>query len=793
MRASMRLTSKWSARSVVFALSFAGAVACSDDTGEGGGGAGQDDGQGADGQGAGDSTTEASTTTGEGGTGGATSTTSTTSTAEGGAGGGTTMICTPGEVAACPYTGPAGTENVGPCVAGTHVCLSDGMDYGPCSGEVLPTAEACGTTIDDDCNGQINDGCACTPGSQVACYNGPGGTQNVGVCVGGTATCNGGGTGYGACVGEVLPGTENCATAADENCDGLTPACPSNNPIIDLRADNNRNGTVDLSDPTEDANEHNWSQTNGAIFLANIDDDQLACPTAGQTDAQLAACNDASDSVTNGPLDLEDLARLKTVPWPMAPTDASATISLSTNAGTPTNFVRIFKKSGSSFTNFNPSSGMITAAELQAGVELAIEGKDFVRNPATWDGFVTITLNVNAGTFNGMPLPDGADSVEMRIAPVLFRHHLDEATRAYVTNINSAASLAFRTDLADAVALAGVPDPTIEFAVNDQWTQDFFETAYMSMPAPSGGQKVIHVNFRSANYTNSTLRAAGKVVFTVLRGVDVAGAVSYDPAHPNGMDTLNSFGNLETIPPYTYSGTSWPNGRVVRGSTPSFYPDPVFNAMVNAQGEQDMVLVDTEWLLVAHIDETISFVKAPSPRGWVLLVADPALAVSFFQQLEAGGYGNTDMFVGKYWSGAISAQISVSETLDDTDVMNTSAWAATEIDGQIATLAGATGLTSAEIVSVPFLFQTQSGYAVAFQPGTVNGVYLSDGVFGPPDPHGPVIGGVDVFKDDLEDVLAGYSVDVSWIEDWDLYHRLDGEVHCGTNVTRAIPTTPWWQ
>ncbi len=775
---------RWSYRGLALVLALGGAIsACSDDAGEGGGGGSDPDGEDGAGAAGGDGGGDASTSS---------QSSAATSSSQGGGGGGPPLMCTPNEVEACAYSGPAGTENVGPCVAGTRACLPDGSDFGPCSGEVLPTTESCATSSDDDCNGQINDGCACTPGSQIACYNGPGGTQNVGVCIGGTATCNGQGDGYGPCVGEVLPGIENCATAADENCDGQTPPCPMNNPVIDIRADNNRNGTIDLSDPTEDTNENNWTATNGAIFLANIDDDELACPTSNQTDAQLAACNDAADSVTNGPLDLEDLARLKTVPWPMAPSDASATITLSTNGGSPTTFVRLFKKSGNTFSNFNPSSGVISAAELQAGVELAIEAKDIVRSPSTWDGYVTITLNVDAGSVNGQPLQDGADSVEMRVAPVLFRHHLDETTRAYVTYINSNASLAFRNDLQDAVTAAGVPSATTQFSVSDQWTQDFFETAYMSMPATNGAQKVIHVNFRSANYTGGSLRSAGRVVFNVLRGVDVAGAVAYDPAHPNGMDTLNSFGNLETIPPYTYNNVAWPNGRVVRGSTPSFYPDAVFNAMVDAQDEQNMLLVDTEWLLVAHIDETISFIKASSPKGWVMLAGDPTLAVSFFQQLQQAGYGNTDMFVGKDWSGGVSAQISVTETLNDTDVMNESAWAATQIDGQLTTIKNATGLTDAEIVTIPFLFQQASGYSVAFQPGTVNGIYLSDTVFGAPDPHGPTINGVDIFQDDMEDVLAPYGVSVSWIEDWDLYHRLDGEVHCGTNVTRAIPSNPWW-
>lgn len=706
--------------------------ACGDDTGEGGGagddsgGSSSSDANGGAPAAGGSANGGAPASGGSSSDGGAPA--SGGSSSEGGSaqGGGAPTFCDPGEIEDCNYTGPANTEGVGPCVAGTRTCLADGSAFGSCGGEVLPAPE-------------------------------------------------------------------NCATATDENCDGQTPPCAPDEPIIDLRADNDRNGVIDFASASEDANEAVWSASNGAIFLANIDDDDLSCPTSNQTDAELAACNDASDSVTNGAADLEDLARIKTAPWPNAPANASATISLTTNAGNPTTFVRLFKRNGNVFTNFNPAGSTLTAAELQAGVELAIEAKDIVRNPATWDGFVTVTLNVEAGSVNGQNLQDGSDSVELRVAPVLFRHHGDETVRAYYTNINSNSSLAFRNDVEDAVALASVPNVTTQFFLSDQWTQDFLETAYMSMPTPNGGQKVIHVNFRSANYTNGQLRSAGRVVFTQLRGVDVAGAVAFDPSHNNSMDTLNSFGNLETIPPFTHAGVTWPNGRVVRGRTNTFFPDTVFDGMVNAQGEQDVLAVDTSWLLVAHIDETVSFIKASTPRGWVMLAADPTLAVSFFQQLEQAGYGNTDMFVGKNWSANVSAQVSVSETLDDTDVMNESAWAATQIEDQLDTLKGATGLLDSEIVMLPFLFEQSSGYSGAYQPGTVNGFYVGDNVFAPPDPHGPTINGVDPFQADLEDVLGDYGVSVSWVENWDLYHRLNGEVHCGTNATRAIPTTPWWQ
>ena len=61
------------------------------------------------------------------------------------------------------------------------------------------------------------------------------------------------------------------------------------------------------------------------------------------------------------------------------------------------------------------------------------------------------------------------------------------------------------------------------------------------------------------------------------------------------------------------------------------------------------------------------------------------------------------------------------------------------------------------------------------------------------DPHGPVIGGVDLFKKQLEEALAPYQVQVKWVDDWNLYHRLAGEVHCGTNALRAVPSQKWWE
>lgn len=573
--------------------------------------------------------------------------------------------------------------------------------------------------------------------------------------------------------------TTGASTAASSGAGGSTPTEP-----VDLRADGNRDGAIDFSTDDDDTNEDAWSFDRGAVFLANIDDDQLACPT-NVGDAQLAACNDASDDVVNGAADLDDLARLQTRPWPSVPAGASGSLKVS-SAAAP--YVRLFKKSGTTFKVFAPGSSL-SAAELEAGVEFAIEGKDIVRKSSVWDGFVDLTFTVT-----GAGIDSGSDTVQMRLAPAIFRHHLDPVSAYYVTKLSSQASVDFRTDLFNAATDAGVSGFTM--SVSDQWTQDFFETAYMAMPAVGGGgkKKVIDLNFRSANFTNSKLRAAGQIVFTGLRGKDTAGAVVYDPAHNDGMDTLNSFGNLETIPPYTYAGKSWPLGRVIRGSTKTFYPDTAFDGMVQSQGVQDIVYVDTAWLLVAHVDETLSFVKANSPRGWVMLVSDPTGAKKMLEQQKANGYGSATVFSGLYWADNSVAQTSINAILANADVMNESAWAATQIAEQVVDVKTATGLTDAELVDVPFLYWKASGYSVAYQPGTVNGIYLSDTFFAAPKPHGPVINGSDIFETQLTQALEPFGVKTRFIEDWYLYHALDGEVHCGSNTKRSVPAnTNWWE
>ncbi|HIN86392.1 MAG TPA: VWA domain-containing protein, partial [Myxococcales bacterium] len=109
-----------------------------------------------------------------------------------------------------------GNGLAGECGKGTQNCVNGVLQT--CIANELPVAEVCDGK-DNDCNGKIDDTTNGTP-ITVACYDGPGGTQGVGVCLPGLRTCLGDGS-LGVCIGAVVPGIEVC-NGKDDDCDSAT-------------------------------------------------------------------------------------------------------------------------------------------------------------------------------------------------------------------------------------------------------------------------------------------------------------------------------------------------------------------------------------------------------------------------------------------------------------------------------------------------------------------------------------------------------------------------------------------
>ncbi|APR88355.1 Hypothetical protein A7982_13704 [Minicystis rosea] len=79
---------------------------------------------------------------------------------------------------------------------------------------MLPAPEIA-DSIDNDCNGKVDDGATCSAGTQVACYTGPSQSMGIGICHAGTQTC-----GVDECMGEVTPIAEIC-NGEDDDCNGV--------------------------------------------------------------------------------------------------------------------------------------------------------------------------------------------------------------------------------------------------------------------------------------------------------------------------------------------------------------------------------------------------------------------------------------------------------------------------------------------------------------------------------------------------------------------------------------------
>ncbi|MEQ8272569.1 MAG: MopE-related protein [Deltaproteobacteria bacterium] len=109
-------------------------------------------------------------------------------------------------------TQPCGTD-VGACRAGIQQCV-DGVLNQECFGEIGPEPmEICTNGVDDNCDGNIDEGCQCTPNDTQTCG------IDEGACRSGTLTCDGQGQWSLVCDGAIDPVAETC-NGIDDDCDG---------------------------------------------------------------------------------------------------------------------------------------------------------------------------------------------------------------------------------------------------------------------------------------------------------------------------------------------------------------------------------------------------------------------------------------------------------------------------------------------------------------------------------------------------------------------------------------------
>lgn len=140
----------------------------------------------------------------------------------------TYCTCPVGQTRACQEH--AGYDKTGICKAGSQSCAASSdkttSGWSDCTGAVGPAAEVCDAAgLDENCNGQANEGCECIEGTSVPCDCGPATTCTSGK----KGTCSvtkqtwyrdADGDGYGSAAqpSTVCPGTAGYVSNADD-CD----------------------------------------------------------------------------------------------------------------------------------------------------------------------------------------------------------------------------------------------------------------------------------------------------------------------------------------------------------------------------------------------------------------------------------------------------------------------------------------------------------------------------------------------------------------------------------------------
>lgn len=555
-------------------------------------------------------------------------------------------------------------------------------------------------------------------------------------------------------------------------------------PVADLNVDADRDGTA-TNLPADQDYKNQWTQTHGAVFYHNIDDD-----SGNGSEDHMTTTKNAEDA--------KDLARVLVRKMSGLPAGGSARIEL--NAEAQGN-VRIYRYNDPDWiTVYSNGSGFdIPLADIEADtIELGVEGR--MRLDPNWDGYLHLTFEVRE---SGGGL-HSSDEVMMRQAPPLFATNLWETRELHVVNVTSspaphgnAALLAALDAMCNdaGITLRQSPGTTYQ---NDRWLQDSSEPGVTIVPSASGPRRVNDYVFQALRN-----RPVDEWCRQALLGPD------WDLQARFGAQgsSLNYGGNIEVVPPH--NGQPWGrmligggNGNLIGTTTPATeYMDNANREFFDANPFQGPhVQATTEWLAVGHIDEYTMFVPAPSTaRGHVCLIASPMRAWNQLVAMNTAGKGATLVFEGRTTYGW---QTTVGAIVGNGTLGTYQQQVQARIDQGRSEIKAATGLTDADFIELPVLFENVGGgYQAAMNPGVVNLICVPRGgttYFAVPDPEGPKDGGVDIWRQDVIDQLsplatAGSPFDIRFVDVFYSYHDLLGEAHCGTNTARIPPANEqWW-
>lgn len=424
--------------------------------------------------------------------------------------------------------------------------------------------------------------------------------------------------------------------------------------------------------------------------------------------------------------------------------------------------------------SFGPPSVEMDLTEIsKRGITIGVEAADF---PAP-DRPSMIEVKVAFETGEGQLLYE--EKIQCGVAPFLVMSCLDPAERIQV--VRTKATEQFVRDLRPLVEAAGAKLEIVEgpsIPEHDIWMQDAVEIGLAT-----DGEHTMHVALHGNRGRELDAVFAAKSL-----GKDF-GVIKKGGFRGKSAEWIDWYGNLEVSPPVAARGREFKNGRIYAGTQGERAMHPEVIRFIEAQNAQGPVLwLDTSWLVIGHVDETVSWVPSEAGTPFRMMIPSARLAVEILRQAEKdspGGILNRGRKLERDGPGEFER--TVTEVLRDKDLMAAQEFVQGKIDAVRRTLQDELGVADADIIEIPVLFNSDSrwfpGRYFAETVNMVNSLLVGK-TYIVPDPRGPLVNGRDVLLQAVKDRLEPLGCRVIPLDCFDPYHRGGGEIHCGTNAVR---------
>ncbi|XP_051894918.1 protein-arginine deiminase type-2 [Pristis pectinata] len=536
--------------------------------------------------------------------------------------------------------------------------------------------------------------------------------------------------------------------------------------VVSLDVDADRDGIVEKNNP----NKGSWKwgpKGHGAILLVNCDKEEAAIRGNDNSDDKVSIFEDLGDMShmilrTEGPNNLPAGYKLN---LSISPLDEEK--------------VQIFQHDITKMTSVLGRKKMSAVMDFTKGdneIHFFAEGLMFPNDKIT--NLVTINLSLLQSMIY-REIPIFTEQVVFRLAPWIMTPNTLGPAEVFVCSVKRNVKFLkeFKSFMEKTQCKLTVCPESMN--LSDVWMQDEIEFGYTEAP-----HKYLNVVLDSP-------RDAGLQDFPYkyLLGPDFG----HTKVTGEKGNSLNSFGNLEVSPPVTVNGKEYPLGRIIIGSSLPNSSDgrkmsKTIQDFLIAQEVQSPIVLYSDWLVVGHVDEFMTFVPAPDRKGFRLLLASPDSCYRLFKKLKEGGHGEARMFENQ-----VVKPVKISEILNDQTLREENAYVQQCINWNRDMLKMELGLDEGDIIDIPALFHRDAEFqrALAYFPDMVNMLVIGK-FLGIPKPFGPLINGKCPLESAVRSALEPLGLDCTFIDDFTSYHMRYGEVHCGSNVCRKPFTFKWW-